>query len=153
LNAGKDYILALRWLLYCQLWLFGAFYFHFGFSESLLKIRINCKIQLFMLIIPTFTKVIKRSSSTGTCFSNKINYREIVIYLRKLLLLIIMATFWEISDGAQAFSTFLVLLAALCLQYRLRPYDSEELFKLETRSLLASCISIYIGMLFLASKP
>ena len=76
-------------------------------------------------------------------------YWELLIVMRKVLLLFLNAFLSTYGTGTQALIVLLVLILFLVLTARKRPHLSDPLFDLEALSLFAILLTAYCGLFFL----
>lgn len=75
-------------------------------------------------------------------------YWEYVVIYRKLLVIVFIVFFSQVSLFLQVLSTLGLLLGSIVLQQYLRPYSQPALNSLEFRSLLVTTITLYSGLFF-----
>jgi len=79
-------------------------------------------------------------------------YWEVVIMYRKIVLIFISVFLSSVSITVQALVVILFIILCLALNAIVQPFANHVLNSLETMSLLASAVSVYCGLYFLARK-
>ena len=77
---------------------------------------------------------------------------EILIILRKTVLVLLITFLAPISKGVQSLSTIIVLSTFLIVHLRVSPFYDSKLNNLETYSLLALILVVYFGLYYQAGK-
>lgn len=83
-------------------------------------------------------------------YREKKYFWEIVVMVRKVVMIFISVFLRSVGTRVQALSVFLLLLFFVVLTVSHRPYVTRQLNSLEVYSLVTSCITIYCGFFFLS---
>ena len=75
-------------------------------------------------------------------------YWEIVLLMRKTLLVLIIVFLSSVSSGVQSLSSVLILTIFFTVHWRLQPYYDEQLNRMETLSLFVIILTIYFGLYY-----
>ena len=73
---------------------------------------------------------------------------EIVLLMRKTVLVLLIVFLSSVSSGVQSLSAILILTVFFMVQWRLQPYYDEELNAMETLSLFVIILTIYAGLYY-----
>ena len=82
-------------------------------------------------------------------YSTSVFYWEFIIMYRKVLIICIVVFVKRISVNVQGITLVLLLLISYELQYRLYPYDSKELNKMEKDALVSAIVTSFCGIYYL----
>ena len=85
-------------------------------------------------------------------FEDQFYYWEIVLLLRKTILVLLLTFLAPISAGVQSLSAILLLIGFLVQQLRKQPFYDQRLNMLEASSLVVQISIIYLGLFYLAGK-
>jgi hypothetical protein len=73
---------------------------------------------------------------------------EIVLLMRKTVLVLLIVFLSSVSSGVQSLSAILILTVFFMVQWRLQPYYDAELNAMETLSLFVIILTIYAGLYY-----
>ena len=73
---------------------------------------------------------------------------EIVLLMRKTVLVLLIVFLSSVSSGVQSLSAILILTVFFMVQWRLQPYYDPELNAMETLSLFVIILTIYAGLYY-----
>ena len=84
----------------------------------------------------------------------KINrfYWEIVILYRKILIVMLTVFLSTVSPETQVLCCMVVIIGSLITQFKLRPYYTDTLNKMELYSLMVCIITMYAGMFYITGR-
>ncbi|CAG9321986.1 unnamed protein product [Blepharisma stoltei] len=85
-------------------------------------------------------------------YKAKSYYWEFVIIYRKIIIISCSVFLATVSVNIQALTTLFVLVACLYFQCKIKPYNGDDLNRLEAISISASAITIYCGMYYLTGS-
>lgn len=77
---------------------------------------------------------------------------EIVLLMRKTVLVLLIVFLSSVSSGVQSLSAILILTVFFMVQWRLQPYYDPELNAMETLSLFVIILTIYAGLYYQAGE-
>lgn len=81
-------------------------------------------------------------------FEDQFYYWEIVLLLRKTILVLLLTFLAPISAGVQSLSAILLLIGFLVQQLRKKPFYDQRLNMLESSSLVVQISIIYLGLFY-----
>ncbi|CAG9321984.1 unnamed protein product [Blepharisma stoltei] len=79
-------------------------------------------------------------------------YWEFVIIYRKIGIICVTVFLASVSVSMQALTAVSVLVASLYFQFKIKPYNGDDLNRLEAISISASTVTIYCGMYYLTGS-
>ncbi|CAG9321997.1 unnamed protein product [Blepharisma stoltei] len=79
-------------------------------------------------------------------------YWEFVIIYRKIAIICCSVFLSTVSVNIQALTTLFILIACLYFQCKIKPYNGDDLNRLEAISISASAVTIYCGMYYLTGS-
>ena len=85
-------------------------------------------------------------------YTEEFYYWEIVLLLRKTILVLLMTFLAPISSGVQSLTAIIILIFCLILQIKKSPFYDERLNTLEQTSLYVQITIIYFGLYYQAGK-
>lgn len=85
-------------------------------------------------------------------YDDKYFYWEIVLLMRKTVLVLMIVFLSAVSPGVQSLTAILVLTIFFMIQWRLEPYYDEGLNRMETLSLFVIILTIYFGLYYQAGQ-
>ena len=85
-------------------------------------------------------------------YSDKYFYWEIVLLMRKTVLVLIIVFLSSVSSGVQSLSAILILTIFFMIQWKLEPYYDDALNQMETLSLFVIIFTIYAGLYYQAGE-
>ncbi|CAG9321999.1 unnamed protein product [Blepharisma stoltei] len=85
-------------------------------------------------------------------YKSRSYYWEFIIIYRKIIIICCTVFLSTVSVNIQALTTLFVLVTSLYFQCKIKPYNGDDLNKLETISISASAITIYCGMYYLTES-
>ena len=81
-------------------------------------------------------------------YKTEFYFWEILIILRKTVLVLLITFLAPISKGVQSLSTIVVLASFLLIHLRVSPFYDRKLNNLETYSLCALILIVYFGLYY-----
>ena len=81
-------------------------------------------------------------------YADKYFYWEIVLLMRKTLLVLMIVFMSSVSSGVQSLSVISILTVFFIIQVRLQPYYDPSLNRMETLSLFVIILTIYFGLYY-----
>ena len=78
--------------------------------------------------------------------------REIVLLMRKTILVLMIVFLSSVSSGVQSLSAILILTVFFMIQWKLQPYYDPALNAMETLSLFVIILTIYSGLYYQAGE-
>ncbi|CAG9321988.1 unnamed protein product [Blepharisma stoltei] len=85
-------------------------------------------------------------------YKSRSYYWEFVIIYRKIMIICCSVFLATVSVNIQALTTLFILVACLYFQCKIKPYNGDDLNRLEAISISASAITIYCGMYYLTGS-
>ncbi|CAG9321985.1 unnamed protein product [Blepharisma stoltei] len=85
-------------------------------------------------------------------YKSRSYYWEFVIIYRKIIIICCTVFLATVSVNIQALTTLFVLVACLYFHCKIKPYNGDDLNRLEAISISASAITIYCGMYYLTKS-
>ena len=85
-------------------------------------------------------------------YDDKYFYWEIVLLMRKTVLVLIIVFLSSVSSGVQSLTAILILTIFFMIQNKLKPYYDDGLNTMETSSLFVIIITIYAGLYYQAGE-
>ena len=85
-------------------------------------------------------------------YTDEFYYWEVVLLLRKTILVLMLTFLAPISAGVQSLTAILLLIFSLVLQVKKQPFYDEKLNTLESTSLFVMIFIIYFGLYYQAGK-
>ena len=85
-------------------------------------------------------------------YEDKYYYWEVVLLLRKTVLVLLMTFLAPVSAGVQSLSAILMLIGFLVTQLRTKPFYDERLNLLEASTIIVQISIIYFGLFYQAGK-
>ena len=85
-------------------------------------------------------------------FSEEHYYWEIVLLMRKTIIVMMVTFLAPVSAGIQSLFALFVLLGFFWLQMKVKPYYAEQLNVMEKISLIVMLLTIYSGLYYLSGK-
>ncbi|CAG9322000.1 unnamed protein product [Blepharisma stoltei] len=85
-------------------------------------------------------------------YKSRSYYWEFVIIYRKIVIICCSIFLSAVSVNIQALTTLFVLVVYLYFQCKIKPYNGDDLNRLETVSIASSAITIYCGMYYLSES-
>ena len=85
-------------------------------------------------------------------YRNEYYYWEVLLILRKTVVVFLITFFAPISKGVQSLGTIIVLGTYLLIHLKTSPFYDKKLNDMETYSLMALIVTIYFGLVYQSSK-
>ena len=85
------------------------------------------------------------------CYEPKMFYWELIITLRKMLIIAVTVAFSSVSTAFQALTSLLVLSVSILVHRSMKPFTDPTFNSLELQGLLVTVITLYAGLLYSTS--